>query len=326
MDLHKHSNFNFFKTSIKKMKPKQNLTKNINSILIGFGLLGFASFANTAKANEFIPPKCIDAIGPKVDGKYTVTAAQIDNNLFFCTDTPDRFEITIHELGLCTSQPITVAGENSKTFSKDNCVTTMTSDGIAADLASGLVALPSMDGRPESKTYTHAYIIITNTFGLRGSVTLKDANTGAYNTYCSMTDEDEFGSNSTGPTTGGSLCTPENHTEILDTFGSTDENGVHTFDPYFPDEAMDGGGKVSALLTKGDANLTTAQNQGEVQRLIGVFETNSGSPVVINEATNGLEMELTVTDIGYGIQLGGANGGEPSYFGSMPFKPIFSTF
>ena len=323
MDLHEYSNFNFFKTSIKKMKPKQNLTKNINSILIGFGLLGFASFANTAKANEFIPPKCIDAIGPKVDGKYTVTAAQIDNNLFFCTDTPDRFEITIHELGLCTSQPITVAGENSKTFSKDNCVTTMTSDGIAADLASGLVALPSMDGRPESKTYTHAYIIITNTFGLRGSVTLKDANTGAYNTYCSMTDEDELGSNSTGPTTGGNLCTPENHTEILDTFGSTDENGVHTFDPYFPDESMDGGGKVSALLTKGDANLTTAQNEGEVERLIGVFETNSGSPVVINDATNGLEMELTVTDIGYGISFGG---GEPIYFGSMPFKPIFSTF
>ena len=321
MDLHEHSNFNFFKTSIKKMKPKQNLTKNINSILIGFGLLGFASFANNAKANEFSPPKCIDAIGAKVDGKYTKTAAQIGNSVSFCTETPERFVITIHELGLCTSQPITVAG-NSKTFSKDNCVTTMTSDGIAADLASGLVALPSMDGRPESNTYTHAYIIITNTFGLRGSVTLKN-NAGADVKYCSMTDEDELGSNSTGPTTGGSLCTPENHTEILDTFGSTDENGVHTFDAYFPDEAMDGGGKVSALLTKGDANLTTAQNEGEVQRLIGVFETNSGSPVVINDATNGLEMELTVTDIGYGIAFGG---GEPIYFGSMPFKPIFSTF
>ena len=322
MDLHEYSNFNFFKTSIKKMKPKQNFKKNINTILIGLGLLGFASFANTAKADEFTPDKCIDAIGAKVDGKYTKTAAQIGNSVSFCTETPERFEITIHELGLCTSHPITVAG-NSKTFSKDNCVTTMTSDGIAADLASGLVALPSMDGRPESNTYTHAYIIITNTFGLRGSVTLKDANTGAYNTYCSMTDEDQFGSNSTGPTTGGSLCTPENHTEILDTFGSTDENGVHTFDPYFPDESMDGGGKVSALLTKGDANLTTAQNEGEVERLIGVFETNSGSPVVINDATNGLEMELTVTDIGYGIAFGG---GEPIYFGSMPFKPIFSTF
>ena len=303
MDLHEYSNFNFFKTSTKKMNPKQNLIKNINSILIGFGLLGFASFANTAKANESTPPKCIDAIGPKVDGKYTKTAAQIGNNLFFCTDTPERFEITIHALRLCT----------------------MTSDGIAADLASGLVALPSMDGRPESNTYTHAYIIITNTFGLRGSVTLKN-DAGADVKYCSMTNADENGSNSTGPTTGGDLCTPENHTEILDTFGYTDENGVHTFDPYFPDEEMDGGGKVSALLTKGDANLTTAQNQGEVERLIGVFETNSGSPVAINNATKGLEMELTVTDIGYGIQLGGANGGEPSYFGSMPFKPIFSTF
>ena len=321
MDLHEYSNFNFFKTSIKKMKPKQNLMKNINSILIGFGLLGFASFANTAKANEFIPPKCIDAIGPKVDGKYTVTAAQIGNNLFFCTDTPERFEITIHELGLCTSQPITVAGENF-TFSKDNCVTTMTSDGIAADLASGLVALPSMDGRPESNTYTHAYIIITNTFGLRGSVTLKN-DAGADVKYCSMTDEDENGSNSTGPTTGGDLFTPENHTEILDTFGYTDENGVHTFDAYFPEEAMDGGGKVSALLTKSDANLTTAANSSEVERLIGVFETNSGSPVEITDATNGLEMQLTVTDIGYGIQF---VNGAPFDFGSMPFKPVFATF
>ena len=79
MDLHKPSNVNFFKTQIKDMNFKQNLTKNINAILIGFGLLGFASFANTAKANNS-PPKCIDAIGAKVDGKYTKTAAQIGNN------------------------------------------------------------------------------------------------------------------------------------------------------------------------------------------------------------------------------------------------------
>ena len=323
MDANEHSNFNFFKTSIKNMKPKQNLTKNINSILIGFGLLGFASFANTAKANQqnLTPPKCIDVIGAKVDGKYTKTAAQIGNSMNFCTDTPERFEITIHELGLCTSQPIT----NSKTFSKDNCVTTMTSNGIAADLANGLVTLPSMNGRPESNSYSHAYIIITNTFGLRGSVTLKN-NAGADVRYCSMTNEDQNGSNSTGATTGGSLCTPENHTETLNDFGYTDQNGVTVFDPYFPDQQMDGGGKVSALLTKSDANLTTAANSSEVERLIGVFETNSGSPVVINDSTTGLEMKLSVTDVGYGINFGGPNGGEPSYFGSMPFKPIFSTF
>ena len=86
---------------------------------------------------------------------------------------------------------------------------------------------------------------------------------------------------------------------------------------------MDGGGKVSALLTAADSNLTTAASTGDVQRLIGVFETNSGSPVVINDSTNGLEMQLTVTDIGYGIQF---QNGEPLDFGSMPFKPVFATF
>ena len=86
---------------------------------------------------------------------------------------------------------------------------------------------------------------------------------------------------------------------------------------------MDGGGKVSALLTGDDINLTTATNSGEADRLIGVFETNSGTPVVINDQTNGLEMQLTVTDIGYGI---GFSGGEPQDFGSMPFKPVFATF
>ena len=84
---------------------------------------------------------------------------------------------------------------------------------------------------------------------------------------------------------------------------------------------MDGGGKVSALLT--DANLTTAASTGDAQRLIGVFETNSGTPVVINGSTNGLEMQLTVTDIGYGIEF---SNGEPTDFGSMPFKPVFATF
>ena len=86
---------------------------------------------------------------------------------------------------------------------------------------------------------------------------------------------------------------------------------------------MDGGGKVSALLTGDDTNLTTATNESEAKRLIGVFETNSGTPVVINNGTNGLEMQLTVTDIGYGIEF---RGGEPLDFGSMPFKPVFATF
>ena len=254
------------------MKLKQNLLKNINSIAVGFGLICFTALTDVAKAEA--PPKCTTAIGAKVDGKYTKTAAQIGNAMSFCTDTPDRFEITIYELGLCTAQPIKTG--SPRTFSRDDCVVTMTSSGSTADLANSTVELPSMNGRSTSDTYTHAYIILTNTFGLRGSVTIKNGSGGDVK-YCSMTNKDGSGSNSTSGTTVGNFCTAENHTELLNNFA--DEG---SFSAYFPleeeDGVMDGGGKVSALLTAADANLTTATQASEAKRLIGVFETNSGSP------------------------------------------------
>ncbi len=305
------------------MKLKQNLLKNINSIAVGFGLIGITAFTNVAKAEA--PPKCMTrdgvagAIGDKVDGKYSKTAEQIANSMDFCTETPERFEITIYELGLCTDQPIQTG--SPRTFSRKDCVVTMTSSGSTADLANSTVNLPSMNGRPPSDEYTHAYIILKNTFGLRGSVTIKNASGGDVK-YCSMTNKDGSGSNSTSGTTVGNFCTAEDHTELLNNFA---DQG--SFSAYFPiveeDGVMDGGGKVSALLTAADTNLTTATQASEAKRLIGVFETNSGSKVKITDATNGLEMQLTVTDIGYGITF---TNGEPVFFGSMPFKPVFKTF
>ena len=99
------------------MKLNQYLLKNINLIAVGFGLIGFTAFTNVAKAQA--PQKCTTAIGPKVDGKYQKTPAEITNAMTFCTDTPERFEITIHELGLCTAQPIQTG--NPRTFSRNDC-------------------------------------------------------------------------------------------------------------------------------------------------------------------------------------------------------------
>ena len=292
------------------MKSKQNFLKNINSIAVGLGLLSFTLFTDVAKGNT--PQKCTQAIGVKDEnGKYNKTADQIGAAMTFCTDTPERFVITIHELGLCSSQPIKAG--TPRTFSRDDCVVTMTSSGSTVDLApNNTVSLPSMTGKPPSNSYTHAYIILTNTFGLRGSVTIKNG-AGADVKYCSESD----GDSTAGTTSAGGFCTAVDHTEILNDFG---DGG---FSAYFPDSIMDGGGKVSALLTGDDINLTTATNSGEADRLIGVFETNAGSPVVITDASNGLEMQLTVTDIGYGIEF---SNGEPTDFGSMPFKPVFTTF
>ena len=70
--------------------------------------------------------------------------------------------------------------------------------------------------------------------------------------------------------------------------------------------------------------MTRAANAAAVTRLVAVFETNSGSPVVINDSVNGVEVELLVDDGGYGIAFDGS--GVPIDFGSAPFKPVFSTF
>ena len=69
--------------------------------------------------------------------------------------------------------------------------------------------------------------------------------------------------------------------------------------------------------------MTRSETVSSVTRLVAVFETNSGSPVVISESTNGLEVELQVADFGYGIAF---NNGEPIDFGSSPFQPRFTTF
>ena len=147
------------KSTFLKSNFRTNLSKSFKYLILGSTLLGLSTFSKPAKAEA--PPKCTAAISAKVDGKYTKTAAQIGNSMDYCTDTPERFEITIYELGLCTSQPIQTG--SPRTFSRNDCVVTMTSSGSTADLANSTVELPSMNGRPASNTYTHAYICLLYT-------------------------------------------------------------------------------------------------------------------------------------------------------------------
>ena len=201
-------------------------------------------------------------------------------------------------MGLCTQNPIS---GTPKAFSKDNCEATMVSSaGSTADLAGKTVQLPAALNRPSNATYTHGYIVILNEFGLRGSISLNGS------AYCST---------NSGGVNVSAGCAAVDHSEELDSFDSS-------FDADFGPENMPTGGKVSAILT--DNNLTRSANAASVTRLIGVFETNVGSPVVINDGVNGLEVELQVSDGGYGIEFNGS--GVPTDFGSAPFKPVFTTF
>ena len=285
----------------------KNFIKTSKNFSVGLAITISPFFIGSLRAEE-TPDLCKDVLGTldSSTGAYSKSASQIASaGTYFCAGTPDRFELEIHEMGLCTSNPIS---GSPKAFSKTNCVESMTTTGgVTADLAGTTVSLPSATTRPANNTYTYAYIIIKNTFGLKGSLKISDGSGGIHQ-YCSTSD-----GSSTSATTS---CTPVNHTETLNTFADT-------FSPDFGPAEMPSGGEVSAILT--DSSLVRASSAAGVERLIGVFATNAGSPVVINDSVSGLEVELQVTDGGYGIQFDGSSG-EVVDFGSMPFKPIFTTY
>mgnify|MGYP001359917066 CR=1 FL=1 len=277
------------------------LSKALSLIFLAFGPIISVSAEET-------PSLCKDVLGTinSSTGAYSKTAAQIQaDGVTFCAGTPDRFELDIYEMGLCTSNPIV---GSPKAFSKGNCVVSMTSStAINADLAGTTVDLPPASSRPENNTYSYAYIVIKNTFGLKGSLKINDGSGGVHQ-YCSTS--------TGGSTNAASSCTPVNHTETLRTF-------ANEFSPDFGPAEMPSGGEVSAILT--DSSLVRASSEGAVERLVAVFATNAGSPVVINDSVSGLEVELQVTDGGYGIEFSSTTG-HIIDFGSMPFKPIFTTF
>ena len=292
--------------SISNSISLKTLIKYTKNLSIGLSIALSSLFSNYLKAEE-TPDLCSDVLGTfdSSTSSYSKSAAEIaSDGTTFCAGTPDRFELSIYEMGLCTSNPIT---GTPKAFSKTNCVVSMvTADGVTADLAGTTVDLPSAPSRLANNTYTYAYIVIKNTFGLKGSLKISDGSGGVHQ-YCSTSD----GSS----TSAAASCTPVNHTETLSSFADT-------FSPDFGPAEMPSGGEVSAILT--DSSLVRA-TEGGVERLIGVFATNAGTPVVINDSVSGLEVELQVTDGGYGIEFN-SNTGEVIDFGSMPFKPVFTTY
>ena len=300
------------------------------SALTSLGISSFISLAPEIKAENFNMAACPEPGSTNANLSYIAGTLQGQ-----CLHTPDQYILTIYEMGLCTSDPI-AAGN----FNKSSCVETMIStSGTQVDLAPGsatskTAALPEAPSRPGNNSYTHAYILLGNNFKMKGSYELSDGTT-----YFSKEEEDQWGKYGAANKT---ITSAQEHTDLVDNmyFGN-DPNG---WDGVMTATAMPGGGSVSALLLKDCSGETCtganglATSQGEVARLLGVFETNSGSPVVITDATEGVEVELVVKSdpsnpsaSGGGYLIMGwdnndGNGFDLRGFGSAPFKPKFTTF
>ena len=288
-----------------KSFTKKILTKSIT----GFGAISFFVFPNATKASELNMPVC------PASGSANATLNYIGTQQNgFCTLTPEKYEITIHEMGLCTSHPIT-GNSGSLIYDKDNagCITTM-STATTVDLSGGsaLANLPA-GTRPPSNSYGYAYILISNNFKLKGSYALANGTT-----FYSTPDVYEDDGVAYGKASN-TISASQEHTEVLNDLGFGD-----TWSGEMSAQTMSGGGKVSAILLKEDG-LTKATAKGEVKRLLGAFEANSGTPVVITDSSKGLEVSLVVTDTGYALNLSD-DGSTIEAFGSAPFKPVFTVF
>ena len=271
---------------------------------------------------------------PECPASGTKTYSQLlalteDAGSFECLGTPEKYEITIYEMGLCSSSFSPITGSSgSKIWDKSTCVSTMISDinGTKVNLAPGnsdskVEALPNAPERPTNGTYKYAYILISSAFKLKGSYSLADGTT-----YYSKQGNDSYGPYGAADKT---LLAAEEHGEEVDNIGSgegswTIANSAEMGTPFQMD-----GGKMSAILLN-DCNHVTnscnttsakASSQTNVSKLLAIFEPTQ--PINISDNTSGVEVKLEVKQGGYLI---GGNNSDIEFFGSAPFRPEITTF
>ena len=125
----------------------KDFIKTSKNFSVGLTIAISSLFTGYVKGEE-TPDLCKDVLGTldSSTGAYSKSAADIAaDGTYFCAGTPDRFELDIYEMGLCTSNPIT---GSPKEFSKTNCVESMVAaSAVKADLAGTTVDLPSASGR-----------------------------------------------------------------------------------------------------------------------------------------------------------------------------------
>ena len=222
-----------------------------------------------------------------------------------CTATPDRYEVTIYEMGVCQSNPLA-----STDFDKSKCLATATSaGGVTVDLAGGatfeLTAAEQV--RPENGIYPYAYLVVGTEFGLRGAYQVNGVtytSTGATNSGNGLVQA------------GGSAS---NFQATLDEFNIDNDSCASEFTANNIH-----GGNIYARLT--DADLVTASQAGQGTgscpgrpRAIAVFEP--GSPINITSSTTALQVQFVTTDTGMSVI---PNGGVPNTFTMGPLMTVFT--
>jgi hypothetical protein len=245
-----------------------------------------------------------------VEGSAENLAAEDDG----CLKAAEKYELTIYEMGLCSSDPLILGSSGKRAFVKAACQTTFANDaGKIANIA-GKRSVDLDTGikgsRPRNNTYTHAYIILSNNITIQGKHAIGNTTYYSYN-Y-----------NDNGLSTIDSSLYAQ-FTESITNISQSEE-----WEAYMPALDLPDGDKVTALLIGPGYSVTNsaaieASSESAIDKLIAVFIPGGG--VTIDDDALGLEVKL---DSAKGMSVfyvsPEVEGNARLGFGSAPFKPTFN--
>ena len=272
---------------------------SFNLFLFSFFAVFFSSaFAAGANVDAEVMNPCVATAG--TNGIISQTPASAA-----CGATPQKYEITVVEMGVCTSHPYG-ANKDAEAFDASTCSivysdTTPTATDVAALIGTSL----GMDGEstlPPVGTYGYPYILMENQFVTNTTFTAGDG-TKWYGLANGQTDQ-------VGPAA--------DKTDVLANFDDTT-----CFSGYVG--AAVTGAVIDGFITN-SAKLRSAAGTADPcpnrTHLVGVLTL--ANPFTITQRTFGLNFQFLLT--GQGTQFMSANGNDsiPEGYGSAPFSGIFT--
>lgn len=277
--------------------------KNFIKIIVSLGLLTTTSFAQAQVGNV------TGDLGTQCSATGTIMAAD-----GACTFTPTTYKISIFEMGLCTANPFGAA-QTGTTFDRTSCVTTYADAApavvdIAASLGGAPIPLTGTSTPPAENTYTHAYMIMDDTFTVSGSFT-----DSGDNVHVSRSN----GSATTG--IGNIQETANNLTNFGD--GTNCDSGFlnvpvgsGTMSAFITNTALERSARTSGA-SAGPPSVCT--NSG---RLTGVMTLTT--PVVVTSDTLQVIFNFDLTNQGVQFFDDAGSDSVPDQFGSGPFSGSFT--
>jgi hypothetical protein len=253
-----------------------------------------------------------------------------------CEVAPDVYQIELYDVGFCTSAPTAPTIGSGFDASAENCTSLFAnSSGETIDLAVGVSLNMSPDINIPNGTYTHGYVVMKNSFGIKATKTFADSNLisasdgsssgnicwSASNSsnessyYSTDFDSEIFARANSFVECGNTAGTAEIITDNLDAFEVNDGVGTYTA------SANVTGGVISAYLTQSTNGLTLVNAIKTADRIVAFVAWTSS--VTISDQTSSIDLQFNVsggsglhiwspTGVGTTIDLGG--------FGSGPFS------